>query len=46
MAQALGILETTGLTGIIAGGDAMVKAARVELSGWDKVGSVVATWRQ
>jgi ethanolamine utilization protein EutM len=43
MAQALGILETTGLTGIIAGGDAMVKAARVELSGWDKVGSGMAT---
>jgi len=43
MAQALGILETTGLTGIIAGGDAMVKAARVELSGWDKVGSGMVT---
>ena len=26
MAEALGILETTGLTGIIAGGDAMAKA--------------------
>ncbi len=43
MAEALGILETTGLTGIIAGGDAMVKAAKVELSGWDRVGSVMAT---
>ncbi|HJP34056.1 MAG TPA: BMC domain-containing protein [Candidatus Latescibacteria bacterium] len=43
MAQALGILETTGLTGIIAGGDAMAKAAKVELSGWDRVGSGMAT---
>ncbi|MBF8287984.1 MAG: Ethanolamine utilization protein, similar to EutM [Candidatus Rokubacteria bacterium] len=39
MAEALGILETVGLTGIIAGGDAMSKAARVELVGWDRVGS-------
>ncbi len=43
MAEALGILETTGLTGIIAGADAMVKAARVELAGWDRVGSGMAT---
>lgn len=43
MSEALGILETTGLTGIIAGGDAMAKAAKVELSGWDKVGSGMAT---
>ena len=43
MAEALGILETTGLTGIIAGGDAMVKAAKVELVGWDRVGSGMAT---
>ncbi len=43
MAEALGILETTGLTGIIAGGDAMTKAARVDLAGWDKVGSGMAT---
>ena len=43
MAEALGILETTGLTGIIVGSDAMSKAARVELVGWDKVGSGMAT---
>jgi len=43
MADALGILETTGRTGIIAGGDAMVKAAKVDLEGWDKVGSGMAT---
>ena len=43
MAEALGILETTGLTGIIVGGDAMVKSAKVELSGWDRVGSGMAT---
>jgi microcompartment protein CcmL/EutN len=43
MAEAVGILETTGLTGIIAGADAMSKAAKVSLSGWDKVGSGMAT---
>jgi len=43
MVEALGILETTGLTGIIAGADAMVKAAKVDLSGWDRVGSGMAT---
>ena len=43
MAEALGILETTGLTGIIAGADAMAKAAKVELAGWDRVGSGMVT---
>ena len=31
MAEAVGILETTGLTGIIAGADAMSKASNVDL---------------
>ena len=43
MSDALGMLETVGLTGIVEGGDAMSKAARVELLGWDKVGSGLVT---
>ena len=43
MSEALGILETSGLTGVIAGADAMSKAAKVTLSGWDRVGSGLAT---
>ena len=43
MADALGMLETVGLTGVIVGGDAMSKAAQVELVGWDRVGSGLAT---
>jgi microcompartment protein CcmL/EutN len=43
MSDALGMLETVGLTGIIEGGDAMSKAARVELLGWDKVGAGLVT---
>ena len=43
MSEALGILETSGLTGAIAGSDAMSKAAKVTLSGWDRVGSGLAT---
>ena len=39
----MGMLETVGLTGIIEGGDAMSKAARVELLGWDKVGAGLVT---
>jgi microcompartment protein CcmL/EutN len=33
MNEALGILETKGLTALIEGADAMVKAARVQLVG-------------
>ncbi|HIM55547.1 MAG TPA: BMC domain-containing protein [Candidatus Latescibacteria bacterium] len=43
MSDALGMLETVGLTGIVEGGDAMSKAARVELLGWDKVGAGLVT---
>ena len=43
MTEALGMLETVGLTGAIAGGDAISKAAKVELLGWDRVGSGMAT---
>ena len=37
--QALGILETKGLVAQIEGVDAMLKAANVELIGWEKIGS-------
>jgi ethanolamine utilization protein EutM len=37
--QALGMLETKGLVSLIEAGDAMLKAANVELVGWQKVGS-------
>ncbi|WP_199930478.1 ethanolamine utilization microcompartment protein EutM [Sedimenticola thiotaurini] len=38
MMEALGILETKGLTALIEGSDAMVKAARVELVGYQQIG--------
>lgn len=37
--QALGMIETKGLIALIEAGDAMLKAANVELLGWAKVGS-------
>jgi ethanolamine utilization protein EutM len=41
--QALGMIETKGLTALIEAGDAMLKAANVELIGWQKVGSGYVT---
>ena len=41
--QALGMVETRGLVAAIEASDAMVKAADVELTGWDKVGSGLVT---
>ena len=43
MSESLGMLETVGLTGVIEGADAMSKAARVELLGWDRVGAGLVT---
>jgi ethanolamine utilization protein EutM len=37
--SALGMIETKGLIALIEAGDAMLKAANVELLGWQKVGS-------
>jgi len=37
--QALGMIETKGLTAQIEATDAMLKAASVELIGWEKIGS-------
>ncbi len=41
--QALGILETQGLTGAIEGADAMVKAANVTIIGKEKIGAAHVT---
>ncbi len=37
--QALGIIETKGLVAQFDATDAMLKAANVELAGWEKIGS-------
>ena len=39
MSEAIGMVETVGLTGAIEASDAMSKAANVTMLGWDKVGS-------
>ena len=41
--QALGMIETRGLVPLIEASDAMCKAAKVELVGWDRVGSGMVT---
>jgi ethanolamine utilization protein EutM len=41
--QALGMIETRGLTALIEAADAMCKAAKVELVGYDRVGSGLVT---
>ena len=41
--QALGLIETKGLTALIEASDAMLKAANVTMVGWDKVGSGMVT---
>jgi microcompartment protein CcmL/EutN len=43
MADALGMIETKGMVGMIEASDAMVKAARVELVGWQKIGGGYVT---
>ncbi len=40
--DALGMIETRGLTSLIEATDAMVKAARVELVGYQRVGAGLA----
>jgi ethanolamine utilization protein EutM len=37
--EALGMIETKGFIALIEATDAMLKAANVQLVGWDKVGS-------
>src|SRR6187200_3118803 len=41
--EALGLLETKGLVSLMEGTDAMLKAANVEMIGWDKAGSGLVT---
>jgi len=40
--RAMGILETQGVTPLIAGADAMVKAADVDIAGWACIGGALA----
>ncbi len=41
--EALGMVETKGLVGAIEAADAMVKAANVNLVGYEKIGSGLVT---
>lgn len=41
--DALGMIETKGLTALIEAADAMVKAARVELVGYRQIGAGLVT---
>ena len=41
--EALGMIETKGLVSLIEAADAMLKAANVQLVGWEKVGSGLVT---
>lgn len=43
MNEALGMVETKGLVGAIEAADAMVKAANVQLVGYEKIGSGLVT---
>ena len=43
MADALGMIETRGFVGMVEASDAMVKAARVELVGYEKIGGGFTT---
>jgi len=41
--EALGMIETRGLVSLIEASDAMVKAAKVSLVGYEKIGSGLVT---
>ncbi|HIA00569.1 MAG TPA: ethanolamine utilization microcompartment protein EutM [Myxococcales bacterium] len=43
MADALGMIETRGFIGMVEAADAMVKAAKVELVGYEKIGGGYVT---
>ena len=43
MADALGLIETRGFTAMVEASDAMVKAAKVELVGYEKIGGGFVT---
>ncbi len=41
--EALGMIETKGFVALVEATDAMVKAANVDLVGWEKIGSGLVT---
>ncbi len=43
MGESLGMIETRGLVAMIEAADAAVKAAKVTLVGWEKIGSGYVT---
>ena len=43
MAEALGMIETKGFVGMVEAADAMVKAAKVEIVGYEKIGGGYVT---
>ncbi len=43
MGEALGMIETRGLVAMIEASDAMLKAANVQLVGWEKIGQGYVT---
>ncbi len=43
MAEALGMIETKGFIGMVEASDAMVKAAKVEMVGYEKIGGGFVT---
>ncbi|SFS80621.1 BMC domain-containing protein [Marininema halotolerans] len=43
MGEALGLIETKGLVGAVEAADAMVKAANVEICGYEKIGFGLVT---
>ena len=43
MSEALGMIETKGFVGLVEASDAMVKAARVELVGYERIGGGYVT---
>ena len=43
MADALGLIETKGFVGMVEAADAMVKAAKVEFVGYEKIGGGYVT---
>ena len=43
MADALGMIETKGFVAMVEAADAMVKAAKVELGGYEKIGGGFVT---
>ena len=43
MAEALGMIETKGFAAMVEAADAMVKAAKVELVGYEKIGGGYVT---